>query len=147
MDIQSGVGMEQVVLASVTYAAMCQDCGAELECHGVQALVGGRLRWDVESACPSCGFALALCGGDLPRERREQLLAEHGPAVLQVLGASPNSVVIMRVLRAEFGTDLAATRAVLRSVLSGDCTGTLPEMEHVARRLRASGITAVAARA
>ncbi|MET9041884.1 MULTISPECIES: hypothetical protein [unclassified Streptomyces] len=142
-----GVGMERDVFESVTYAAMCQDCGAELECHGVQALVGGRLRWDVESACPSCGFALALCGGDLPGERREQLLAEHGPAVLQVLGASPNSVVIMRVLRAEFGTDLAATRAVLRSVLSGDCTGTLPEMEHVARRLRASGITAVAARA
>ncbi|MEU6492475.1 hypothetical protein AB0D09_13620 [Streptomyces sp. NPDC049097] len=142
-----GVRMEQAVFASVTYSAMCPDCGAATECHGVQSLADGRVRWDVESTCSSCGFALALCGGDMPSERREQLLAEHGPVTLRVLGASSNNVVIMRVLRAELGIDLAATRAVLHSVLSGDCSGTLPEMEHMARTLRASGITAVATRA
>lgn len=61
--------MAQAVFESVRYSAMCQDCGAELECCSVQALVGGRLRWDVESTCSTCGFAVAVCGGDLPSER------------------------------------------------------------------------------
>ncbi|MFD4701461.1 hypothetical protein [Streptomyces niveus] len=95
-----GVGMEQAVFESVRYFAECQDCGAELECWGVQALVGGRLRWDVESACSACGFAVAMCGGDMPAERRDQMLSEHGAARLQVSGPPTKSVAIMRVLRA-----------------------------------------------
>jgi hypothetical protein len=138
--------MEQVVSESVRYSAVCQDCGAELECWGVQALVDGRLRWDVESTCSVCGFAVAVCGGDLPSERRDQMLSEHGTATLQVRTASANSVVIMRVLRAELGIDLVNAKDVLRRVLSGDYFGTLPEMELLARKLRASGIAAVAAR-
>lgn len=61
--------MEQSVYESVTYSGTCQDCGGELECQGVQALVGGRLRWDVESVCSACGFAVAVCGGELPDQR------------------------------------------------------------------------------
>ncbi len=99
---------------------MCQDCGAELECCGVQALVDGRLRWDVESACSACGFAVAVCDGDLPSERRDQMLSEHGPARLQVISPSAKSVVMMRVLRAALGIDLLTAKAVLRRVVSGD---------------------------
>ncbi|ANP50452.1 hypothetical protein J2Z21_000767 [Streptomyces griseochromogenes] len=138
--------MEQLVLESIGYRAMCQDCGAELECSGVQALVDGRLRWDVEAACSSCGFAVAVCGGDIPRERRDQMLAEHGPAGLHVADPSASNVAIMRVLRAELGLDLVQARAALRQVLSGDHRGTLPEMELLARKPRASGVAAVAAR-
>jgi tRNA G26 N,N-dimethylase Trm1 len=138
--------MEQAVFESVRYSAMCQDCGAELECCGVQALVDGRLRWDVESTCSACGFAVAVCGGDLPSERRDQMLSEHGPARLQVVSPSAKSVVMMRVLRVELGIDLVNAKAVLRRVLSGDYSGTLPEMELLARKLRASGIAAVATR-
>jgi hypothetical protein len=138
--------MEQAVFESVRFSAMCQDCGAELECCGVQALVDGRLRWDVESTCSGCGFAVAVCGGDLPSERRDQMLYEHGPARLQVVSPSANSVVMMRMLRAELGIDLVDAKAVLRRVLSGDYSGTLPEMELLARKLRASGIAAVATR-
>ena len=131
---------------SVRYSEMCQDCGAELECIGVQALVGGRLRWDVESACSGCGFTVAVCGGDLPGERRAQLLAEHGPATLRVNGSSAKSAVIMRVLRAELGVDLVTAKVLLGRVLSGDHRGTLPEMELLARGLRAAGIAAAATR-
>jgi hypothetical protein len=138
--------MEQAVFESVRYFVMCQDCGAELECCGVQALVDGRLRWDVESTCVTCGFAVAVCGGDLPREQRDQMLSEHGPARLQVISPSAKSVVIMRVLRAELGTDLVNAKTVLRRVLSGDYSGTLPEMEFLAQKLRASGIAAAATR-
>ncbi|WEH16840.1 hypothetical protein [Streptomyces sp. VNUA24] len=136
----------QVVFESVRYSAMCHDCGAELECCGVQALVDGRLRWDIESTCSACGFAVAVCDGDLPSEQRQQLLAEHGPATLQVLDESANSVVIMRVLRAELGIDLIDAKAVLRRVLSGGYSGTLPELELLAQKLQAAGIAAAATR-
>jgi hypothetical protein len=74
------------------------------------------------------------------------MLSEHGPARLQVVRLSVKSVVMMRVLRAELGIDLVNAKAVSRRVLSGDYSGTLPEMELLARQLRASGIAAVATR-
>ncbi|MFJ9822917.1 hypothetical protein ACIRSU_00920 [Streptomyces sp. NPDC101160] len=138
--------MEQSVLETVGYSARCQDCGAEVECRGVQVLAEGRLRWDVESTCSACGFALAVCGGEVPSELRERMLAEHGPATLRVLDAAADTVVIMRVLRAELGIDLAGARAAARRVLSGDYAGTLPEMESLARKLRAAAIPAAADR-
>lgn len=141
-----GVGMERAVFESVRYSSVCQDCGAELECRGTQALVDGRLRWDVESACSACGCALAVCGGDVPAERRDQMLFEHGPARLQVSSPPVRGVAMMRVLRAELGIDLAGAKAVARRVVNGDYSGTLPEMECLARKLRESGITAVAMR-
>ncbi|MET9556078.1 hypothetical protein [Streptomyces sp. NPDC006645] len=52
----------------------------------------------------------------------------------------------MRVLRAELGIDLKNAKAVLRRVLDGDYSGTLPEMEHLARTLREVGIAATATR-
>lgn len=141
-----GVGMDQAVFESVSYSVACQDCDAELECWGVQALVNGRLRWDVESTCSTCGFAVAVCGGAVPAERRDQMLSEHGPASLQVSSPPATSVAVMRVLRAELGIDLMNARAVLRRVLDGDYSGTLPEMEYLARALRKSGIPAAATR-
>ncbi|MFC4517619.1 hypothetical protein [Streptomyces ehimensis] len=138
--------MEQDIFESVRYSAMCQDCGDELECCGVQALQDSRLRWDVESTCSACGFTVAMHGRDLPSERREQILTEHGPATLRVLSPTARSAVIMRVLRAELGTDLVNAKSVLRRVLSGDFSGTLPEMELLARKLRASGIPALSTR-
>ncbi|MFC5915360.1 hypothetical protein [Streptomyces pulveraceus] len=52
----------------------------------------------------------------------------------------------MRVLRAELGIDLKNAKAALRRVLDGDYSGTLPEMEHLARVLREAGIVASATR-
>ncbi|MGW5285385.1 hypothetical protein ACWERI_39160 [Streptomyces collinus] len=138
--------MEQVVVESVSYLAVCQNCGARMECRGTQALVGGRLRWDVESSCSACHDALAVCGGTVPAERREQMLAENGPARLHVSGPSATTVAIMRVLRTEPGIDLASAKAVARRVVNGEYAGTLPEMEHLARQLRKAGIAAAATR-
>ncbi|WP_223839386.1 hypothetical protein [Nocardiopsis deserti] len=56
------------------------------------------------------------------------------------------NVAIMRVLRAELGIDLTDARAVLDRILAGDYSGTLPEVEFLARRLRTAGIAAAAAR-
>ncbi|WP_240499351.1 hypothetical protein [Streptomyces prasinus] len=56
------------------------------------------------------------------------------------------SIAIMRVLRAELGIDLMNARAVLSRVLDGDYSGTLPEMEYLARALRKSGVSAAATR-
>ncbi|WP_405820660.1 hypothetical protein OG241_33500 [Streptomyces sp. NBC_01390] len=135
--------MEQAVFESIGYSTACPDCGAELECWGVQALVNGSLRWDTESTCSACRFTLAACGGDMPAELRSRLLSERGPARLQV-DPSASNTVIMRVLRAELGLGLADVRSVLSRVVTGGYSGTLPEMEFLARKLRASGIDAAA---
>ncbi|WP_435604747.1 hypothetical protein [Streptomyces sp. bgisy130] len=50
----------------------------------------------------------------------------------------------MRVLRAQLGTDLANIAALTHRVLAGTYTGTLPDVEHLARTLRMAGIAAVA---
>lgn len=97
------------------------------------------------TTCPACGFALTVCGGDLPEELRGRLLSEHGRARSRVAPPTRNAA-IMRVLRAELGIGLDGVRAVLEQVLTGQYSGTLPEMELLARKLRASGIEAAASR-
>lgn len=136
---------QQPVYASIEYPAVCQGCGGRLECQGVQALVGGSLRWDVECACRTCGSSLAACGGALPDELRDRILDEHG-SVRLLVDPPPGNVAIMRVLRAELGVDLTDAGAVLARVLAGDYSGTLPEVELLARKLRAAGVEAVSAR-
>lgn len=137
--------MESPVFAAIGFSADCPDCGAESECWGTQALVDGRLRWDTESVCPACEFTVLVCGDDVPAGMRERILSEHGPARLQV-GPVLGNVVIMRVLRTALGMDLAHAWAALHTVLAGEWSGTLPETEFLARRLRAAGIDAVAVR-
>ncbi|WP_424210600.1 hypothetical protein ACN20G_00050 [Streptomyces sp. BI20] len=134
---------KSILVESIGYSAVCQECGAETEWCGVQALVGEALRWDVESTCPACGFAVAVCGGDLPEELRGRLLSVDGRARLRVAPPTRNAA-IMRVLRAELGIGLDGVRAVLEQILTGQYSGTLPEMELLARKLRATGIEAVA---
>ena len=87
---------ESILVESIKYSAPCQGCGAEAEWCGVQALVDKALRWDVESTWPTCGFALAVCGGDPPEELRGRLLSEHGRGRLQVAPPTRNAA-IMRV--------------------------------------------------
>ncbi|MFH8754198.1 hypothetical protein [Streptomyces atroolivaceus] len=138
--------MEPSVHESVGFSAGCPDCGAELEGWGTHALVGGSLRWDTGINCPACGCEVLSCGDDeVPAGLRARLLADHGPARLQV-DPSAGDTAIMRVLRVELGVDLANVRSVLHTVLTGDHSGTLPEMEFLARKLRAAGVDAVAAR-
>lgn len=74
------------------------------------------------------------------------MLTEHGPARLQVTSPPAKNIAIMRVLRAELGIDLMNAKVVLRRVLNGEYSGTLPEMEYLARALRESGIAAAATR-
>ncbi|MFD5871018.1 hypothetical protein [Streptomyces sp. NPDC060322] len=137
--------MESPVFAAIGFPAVCPDCGARSECWGTQALVDDCPRWDTESVCPACGFTVLVCGDDVPAGMRERILSEHGPARLQV-GPVVGNVVIMRVLRTALGMDLAQARAALRTVLAGEWSGTLPETEFLARRLRAAGIDAVVLR-
>ncbi|AWN25019.1 hypothetical protein DKG71_01665 [Streptomyces sp. NEAU-S7GS2] len=140
------MGVEEPVFESVRYSAPCVDCGAWLECWGVHCLVGGSLRWDVESVCSACGQATADCGQGLPARLRDRLLADHGPATLRLPNASAVRVTVMRVLRAELGLGLTEVKSVAGQVLEGAYSGTLPEVEYLARKLRGAGVDAVAAR-
>jgi hypothetical protein len=138
--------MEEAVVESVRYNAPCVDCGAQLECWGAHGLIGGSLRWDVESVCSACGQTTADCGRALPAWLRDRLLADHGPATLHVTDPSVERVTLMKVLRAELGICLTEAKAVLGQVLAGVYSGMLPEVEYLARKLRRAGVDAVAAR-
>ncbi|MGW1463906.1 hypothetical protein ACWCPT_06070 [Streptomyces sp. NPDC002308] len=138
--------MEPMVFEYLSYPVVCQDCGAETECSGVHALVDDSLTWDTEINCSACGLRQSACGGELPAGLRDRMLSEHGPVRLRLDPATGNAVA-MRVLRAELGLALAEARSVLNEVVTGEYVGTMPEMERLARRLRAAGIEAVAARA
>ncbi|MFG3257000.1 hypothetical protein [Streptomyces sp. NPDC048172] len=77
---------------------------------------------------------------------RERLLIEHGPVTLRI-GLPVNNTVLLRVLRTELGLSLVEIKSARERVLAGGYSGTLPEIEHLARRLRAAGIDATASRA
>ncbi|WP_233416626.1 hypothetical protein [Streptomyces sp. N35] len=63
-----------------------------------------------------------------------------------LIAPSTGKAAVMRVLRAELGVGLGGVRAVLEQVLTGQYAGTMPEMEFLARKLRASGIEAAVSR-
>ncbi|MDH6142923.1 hypothetical protein P3T35_004951 [Kitasatospora sp. GP30] len=50
--------------------------------------------------------------------------------------------MVMKVIRASLGVDLAAAKAMPAALQSGRHTGTLPEVEQLASALRAVGIGA-----
>ncbi|WP_240983082.1 hypothetical protein [Streptomyces sp. S3(2020)] len=131
--------------SSLRRTTPCPDCRSAADWVGVQALVGDSLRWDVEVTCPACGFAVADCEGELSDDVREELLAEHGGAVLR-LRATAHRVTVLRVLRAALGLELGDAKGVLEQVWGGTYTGTGPEVELLARRLREAGVDAVASR-
>ena len=131
------------VYASLRRTTPCPECRSPADWVGVQALVGDSLRWDVEVTCRACRFAVADCGGELSEDVRGQLLAEHGAAVLR-LRAPAHQVAVLRVLRAALRLELGAAKDVSEQVWGGTCTGTPPEMELLARRLREAGVDAVA---
>ncbi|WP_329338959.1 hypothetical protein OG866_28250 [Streptomyces sp. NBC_00663] len=127
---------------SLTRPTPCPDCRTPADWVGVQVLVGDALRWDVEVACGSCGFAVAECGGELSDGVRESLLAEHGAAVLHFT-TPPRRLAVLRVLRESAGVGIAEAKEALERVLAGEYSGTPPEMELLARRLRAVGVDVV----
>lgn len=111
-----------------------------MDCCGVHGLIGGSLRWDVESVCSACGQTTTDYGQDLPARLWERLLADHGTATLHVTDPSVERVTVMRVPRAALGAGLTEAKAVVGRVLAGAHSGTLPEAENLARKLRGAGL-------
>ncbi|MEU9616042.1 hypothetical protein AB0D56_31460 [Streptomyces sp. NPDC048209] len=134
-----------VLIASVRYPAQCSGCGSELECVGVQALVGQSLEWDIGYHCSDCGDAVYECGpgeGSVPNDLRRRLLAEHGEAQLILSDPLAVPALVMKVLRAELGGDLARTKRTFQQIRAGMFAGTMPEMTLLVDRLRAAGVEA-----
>ncbi|GAA4076394.1 hypothetical protein [Actinomadura miaoliensis] len=135
-----------MVVESVEYRSPCKACGALTQCNATQVLLGDGLHWDVQSDCSACGTVTACGRGDIPADLRGRLLEAHGPALLEIVDRSPSPVTVMKVLRTELGLDLPQTKEILGRVMAGSFTGTLPEMELLAVRLREVGIHTAARR-
>ncbi|WP_407986401.1 hypothetical protein [Kitasatospora sp. CMC57] len=138
------------MIESVRYPSQCSGCGSETECVGVQALVGQRLEWDIGYHCPVCDDASYECGpggSRIPDDLRRRLLAEHGEARLVLSDPLAGPAVVMKVLRAELGGELAEAKAALQQIRAGVFAGTMPEMTLLVHRLRTAGVKAAAERA
>lgn len=132
--------------ATIHWSAACDVCGAALHCSGTQAVVGDRLRWDEEHVCPGCESTVLVCDDTLPDHLRTRMLAEHGAARLALSDIPGRRLPILRVLRADGGRTLPEARALLELMVGGGHHGTGPEIELLARRLRAVGVAAEAVR-
>ncbi|MFI7286003.1 hypothetical protein ACIBRY_05000 [Streptomyces anulatus] len=82
----------------------------------------------------------------LPDHLRARMLAEGGAARLVLPEAPVRRLPVLRVLRTDDGRTLPQARALLELILGGGHHGTGPEIELLARRLRAAGIAAEAVR-
>lgn len=136
-----------MLIASVRYPAQCSGCGSDMECVGVQALVGQSLEWDIGYHCSVCGDAMAECGPEgssVPDDLRRRLLAEYGEARLVLSDPRASPVLVMKVLRAELGGDLAQAKGTLQQIRAGVFAGTMPEMTLLVHRLRDAGVEAEA---
>ncbi|MFE1363029.1 hypothetical protein ACFW84_02140 [Streptomyces anulatus] len=132
--------------ATVHWSAACDTCGADLRCSGTQAVRDDRLWWDEEHRCSRCDSTVLVCGDAPPDHLRARMLAEHGAARLVLAEAPVRRLPVLRVLRTDGGRTLPQARAMLELILGGGHHGTGPEIELLARRLRASGIAAEAVR-
>ncbi|MFY0510422.1 hypothetical protein ACOMD4_08480 [Streptomyces anulatus] len=133
-------------IATVHWSAACDTCGADLRCSGTQAVRDDRLWWDEEHRCSRCDSTVLVCGDALPDHLRARMLAEHGAARLVLAEAPVRRLPVLRVLRTDGGRTLPQARALLELILGGGHHGTGPEIELLARRLRAAGIAAEAVR-
>ncbi|GAA2750256.1 MULTISPECIES: hypothetical protein [Kitasatospora] len=132
-----------MISAGVDYRTPCPFCDAQADCHAGQSLYRASIEWSFEYDCAACGCALADCGGgraDTPEDLRQRLLAAQPPLRLDL--PVPADVAVMRVLRAEYGFDLARARTALAEVKDGTFPATGPELALLAVRLGELGVTA-----
>ncbi|MFJ1706324.1 hypothetical protein [Kitasatospora sp. NPDC088346] len=94
------------------------------------------------AACPVCREVAPCWSGDLPADLRGRLIGECGPARLAFPRQGLRTAVAMKVIRATFDVELSEARPMLQAVQSGRYAATLPEIEQLARRLRAAGVEA-----
>ncbi|MFJ9884488.1 hypothetical protein ACIQRW_01305 [Streptomyces sp. NPDC091287] len=109
-------------------------------------MVDDRLHWDEEHRCSRCAAMTLVCDGTLPEPLRGRMLAEHGSYRVAVSDPPVRRLPVLRVLRSDGNRTLPEARALLELILGGGHHGTEPEIELLARRLRAVGIAAVTVR-
>ncbi|WP_221320356.1 hypothetical protein [Actinoplanes sp. L3-i22] len=100
-----------------------------------EAVVGGRLSWEVRHACPD-GEVLECGWDELPAGLRVALLAHGGTFGVRFPGV--DRVAVMRVLRRR-GVAVRGLDAVLRQGV----TGTEAEMEVLRQQLAAADVAVV----
>lgn len=131
-----------MISESAIETAPCPACGGTLEVASTQVLLpDGTLRWDVTRSCPQCGSVTHEGGpGPMPDELRQSLLRANGPTSLRI--PAPVGVSVMRVLRTTFDLSLPQAKQMAERAGREGLTGTRPEMEQLAERLRAIGVKA-----
>jgi hypothetical protein len=119
----------------------CDTCGGEATCEVVQRIDGDRLQWTRDCHCSRCGATTAEVGWDeTPDDVRAALLGRWGAARVVAADGSVPQVPALRVFRAA-GASIPQARTSV-ALLSGEgVTGTYVEMELLARRLRAEGVS------
>ncbi|MFJ5925849.1 hypothetical protein ACIQF6_24895 [Kitasatospora sp. NPDC092948] len=125
----------------VTLTVEC-PCGAEARQDVGQALRDGRVCWDAESHCPTCGAGGCLGFGvdGTPRWVRDPLIARHGTARLRLTDPAAGRVAVLKTLREAWHLTLPQAGEFAAQLADQGLVGTLPEVAWLRERLAARGV-------
>ncbi|ALG12001.1 hypothetical protein [Kibdelosporangium phytohabitans] len=118
----------------------CQKCGSPSEGWAAQYIEDDRLRWAVDWTC-RCGLASCDGGrGPAPGWIRGELLAQHGPARLELADKDARGGGVLKVFRDALGLSVREAHAAATELRQGGYVATGVEVHLLADLLRQAGI-------
>ncbi|MFF7892602.1 hypothetical protein ACFZDI_12030 [Streptomyces sp. NPDC007907] len=107
----------------------------------MQLIREGRLRWELEWACDTCGNWHDAGWGPAPDAVRTPLLAEHGTYRILLEGPERPSGKILKAFRDAFGSSVKQAQEDAKELRHRGYQGTLVEVTLIAELLTESGVS------
>ncbi len=121
----------------------CQECGGTGTEWLVQSAKDGRLGWEVEWDCATCGISHDSGEGWPPPRVRNAILGQHGPHCLKLVDPAAHGGVILKSFRSAFGTSIQEAKIMADELKQRGYEGTLVEASLLSELLDKSGIFSV----
>lgn len=119
----------------------CSNCREPCEGWAVQLIRDGRLRWELEWACDTCGNWHDAGWGPAPDAVRTPLLTEHGTYRVLLEGPERPGGKILKAFRDAFGSSVKQAQEDAKELSHRGYQGTLMEVTLIAELLTEYGVS------
>ena len=119
----------------------CQECGEACVGWAVQLIKNGRLRWEIEWACDTCGISHGGGWGWAPEDVRARILEQHGSHCVRLTGDRRTGGKILKVFRDAFNVSIQKSTEMARQLRQRGYDGTYVEVDFISELLRIEGIS------
>lgn len=120
----------------------CEGCGDLCTGWAVQLTKGGRLRWEIEWACDTCGISHHGAWGQAPIEVRSEILAQHGPYCLKLADGDYRGGSVLKAFRGAFDLSIREAQDSAQKLKECGYEGTYVELHLLADLLKDGGVRA-----